>query len=90
MSVLWQQVKDDTAKADLHNGKGPRADNSLTNPISLVGNVVNNVMPICVGGNASAVRVTSLTVVAIPLPAAGRLVPAGLSALATMRRRKAA
>lgn len=61
---------------------------AMTNPYTFTPFLVGNTLRIALDGNSSAFRVSGLTVSAVPLPAGGLLLLAGLGGLGALRRRK--
>lgn len=93
LSVLFNDI-DDNDPYDIYvdTGSGLQlvTGDAEDNPYVFNPSLVGNTLQIAVDGNASAFRVKSLEVAAVPLPAAGWLMLAGLGGLAALRRKRRA
>lgn len=93
MSLMFTEY-DDNDPYDIYVDSGAGfsliSSNSYSNPYTFSPYLTGDTLRIGVTGDSSAFRVSSVTVSAVPLPAAGWLMIAGLGGLAAMRRRKKA
>ncbi|MFX0547397.1 VPLPA-CTERM sorting domain-containing protein [Roseovarius sp. S1116L3] len=91
MSIMFTAY-DDNDPYDIYVDSGAGltliTGDSNANPYLFSPFLTGDTLRIAVDGNASAFRVSSMTVAAVPLPAAGWLMIAGLGGLGALRRRR--